>query len=171
MGGRENSHFCLGRCEPSNSKEEPDHIPCPGAHGPNSPAPRALVQVPHLLSGLWPSTAGPGLMVCGERSISNNTGAAGACLPSPAHSSVPKNLWFWFPQRSPGAHGEVPKAVTPSWAWGRQDRNVARLKPAAWKNAHSGRMPSNKFIVFYYIFPFLHLIPIPHIQTLLSERK
>lgn len=40
-----------------------------------------------------------------------------------------------------------------------------------WKNAHSGRMPSNKFIVFYYIFPFLHLIPIPHIQTLLSERK
>lgn len=131
------------------------------------------MQVPHPLSGPWPSTAGPGLMVCGERSIRNNPGEAGACVSPPQHTGLcPKpGLWVWFPQRSPGAHGEVPKPVPPSWARSRQGGNTARLKPAAWKNAHSGRMPSNKFIVFYYIFPFLHLIPIPHIQTLLSERK
>lgn len=141
---REDSHLCLSRCEPSNSKEEPGHIPLPWGSQTRLTSTRTLVQVPHPLSGPWPSAAGPRLMVCGERSIRNNPGEAGACVSPPQHTGLcPKpGLWVWFPQRSPGAHGEVPKPVPPSWARSRQGRNTARLKPAAWKNAHSGRMPS-----------------------------
>lgn len=142
------------------SRGEAEPTPCPGA------------QSRLTSTGLWGSPTpcqdqGLALQGCTDalwREKHQQQLWPGGALCPPQHTALAQ----------PGPGLGVPKA-----AWGTQGSsqapilgwNTARLKLAAWKNAHSGRMPSNKFIVFYYIFPFLHLIPIPHIQTLLSERK
>lgn len=170
---------CCGAEEPLQVGAEPQHEPCRDgctehgctehsllclSRGDTEPTPCPGAQSRLTSTGLWGSPTpcqdhGLALQGCTDalwrEKHQEQLWPGGARVPSPAHSSVPKPAW--------GTQGS---SQAPILGW-----NTAGLKPAAWKNAHSGRVPSNKFIVFYYIFPFLHLIPIPHIQTLLSERK
>lgn len=144
---------------PPALKRKPSTAPAQGS-GPNSPA-RGSVQVPRPQSRA--ALAG----LCGERSIRNSTGRRSPPLPST--QAVPKpGSGSGSPRQPWGTQGS---SRAPALAPEQAGQEHSEAEAAAWKNAHSGRMPSNKFIVFYYIFPFLHLIPIPHIQTLLSERK
>lgn len=152
---REHSQLCLSRCEPSSTEEEPRHSPCPGLRA----------QLTSTWLGAGPTEQSSAGWALWREKHQEQHRQEEPSPPLPSTQAVPK----------PGSGSGSPRQP-----WGTQGssrppeqagQEHSEAEAAAWKDAHSGRMPSNKFIVFYYIFPFLHLIPIPHIQTLLSERK